>query len=44
MVEVDCRKCENCTGHSCKQYGENADESVTRCENDGFKNYKPKRD
>lgn len=44
MLEVGCRQCENCTGHSCKQYGENADESVTRCANDEFKNYKPKRD
>lgn len=42
MIEVDCRKCINCTGDSCKCYGSNADKAVTQCANDGFKNYKQK--
>ena len=42
MIEVRCIECKNCTGHSCKKYGSDAKESVTRCANDGFKNYKRK--
>lgn len=39
-IEIDCRKCKNCTGNSCKIYGDNADVAVKECANDGFKNYK----
>lgn len=40
VVQVDCRKCVNCTGHSCKAYGtDNPDIAVNKCANDGFKNY-----
>lgn len=41
-IEVDCRKCKNCTGTSCKKYGSNADKAVTHCAKDCFKNYKQK--
>lgn len=40
MIEVDCRKCKNCTGYSCKVYGNNADVAVKKCANDNFNNYK----
>lgn len=43
MIEIRCNDCRNCTGYSCKKYGSDAKESVTRCANDGFKNYKRKR-
>ena len=39
-IEIDCRKCKNCTGNSCKIYGDNADVAVKECANDNFKNYK----
>ena len=38
-IEIDCRKCGNCTGHSCKKYGKNPDVAVNLCAKDGFKNY-----
>lgn len=39
-IEIDCRKCVNSTGHSCKAYGtENPDIAVEKCAKDGFKNY-----
>lgn len=43
MKEVECRKCKNCTGYSCKKYGDKADEAVRKCAEDNFKNYKVKR-
>lgn len=43
MIEISCIECKNCTGYSCKKYGEDANESVNRCAKDGFKHYK-KRD
>lgn len=42
-IEIDCRKCKNCTGYSCKVYGNNADVAVKNCASDGFKNYLKKR-
>lgn len=38
-LEVDCRKCENCTVKSCVIYGGNAEIAVSSCAKDGFKNY-----
>lgn len=39
-IEVDCRKCKNCTGISCKAYNtDNPDIAVKKCADDGFKNY-----
>lgn len=40
MKEVDCRKCKNCTGRSCKKYGPDAKRAVKDCAADNFKNYK----
>lgn len=42
MKEIDCRKCKNCTGESCKKYGKNADVAVKNCAKDGFQNFKKK--
>ena len=42
MIEVECLKCENCTGYSCKQYGNDADIAVQKCADDNFKNYRVK--
>ena len=42
MIEVDCRKCKNCTGYSCKIYGNDANKAVKDCANDCFLNYKKK--
>lgn len=42
MIEVDCRKCKNCTGQSCKIYGDDADEATRLCAEDGFRFYKIK--
>ena len=42
-IEVDCRKCLNCTGNSCKCYGKDANVAVKKCADDGFKNYKKSR-
>lgn len=39
MKEVDCRKCDKCTGKSCKCYGNNATIAVEKCAKDNFKNY-----
>lgn len=39
-IEVDCRKCEICTGKSCKLYGSNADRAISLCAKNSFKNYK----
>lgn len=38
-LEIDCRKCKNCTGEACKIYGSNAEEAVNSCAADVFKNY-----
>ncbi len=38
-IVVECRKCKNCTGFSCKIYGNDADIAVKKCADDGFKNY-----
>lgn len=43
MIEVNCNKCVNCTGDSCKKYGSNADKAVRACADDNFKNYKKKK-
>lgn len=43
MREIDCRKCKNCDGVSCKIYGKNADIAVIRCAKDCFKNYVKRR-
>ena len=39
MLEIDCRKCNKCTGTSCLCYGDDADKAVKACADDGFKNY-----
>lgn len=38
-IEVDCRRCTNCTGESCRKYGNNPDIAAEHCANDNFKNY-----
>lgn len=38
-IEVDCRRCTNCTGESCRKYGNNPDVATKHCANDNFKNY-----
>lgn len=42
MLEIDCRKCDKCTGYSCKVYGDDATKAVKQCANDGFKEYQVK--
>ena len=39
MIEVDCRKCVNCTGEECIPFGKDANVAVKKCADDGFKNY-----
>ena len=39
MIEIDCRKCSNCTGAACVIYGNDPDKAVKDCAADGFKNY-----
>lgn len=39
MLEVDCRKCNKCTGKSCECYGDDANKAVKKCADDCFKNY-----
>ena len=39
MIEVDCRKCVNCTGDECIPFGKDADIAVKKCADDGFTNY-----
>lgn len=39
-IEIDCRKCKNCTGEECKVYGKDANKAVEKCASDFFKNYK----
>ena len=44
-LEIDCRKCKNCTGNSCKVYGNDANVAVENYASDNFKNYhKEKKD
>ena len=42
-MTVDCRKCKNCTGVSCKVYGDNPELAFMECATTDFKNYKPYR-
>ena len=44
MLEMDCRKCQNCTGTRCIKYGDNATKAVKACADDGFKEYKVRID
>lgn len=39
-IEVDCRKCANCTGSACDKYGSDANKAVAKCAEDRFVNYK----
>lgn len=39
MLEIDCRKCVNCTGEECIPFGKDANMAVKKCADDGFKNY-----
>ena len=39
MIEVDCRKCVNCTGEECIPFGKDANVAVKKCADDSFKNY-----
>ena len=39
MLEVDCRKCVNCTGKECIPFGKDPNEAVKKCADDGFRNY-----
>lgn len=39
MIEIDCRKCVNCTGAECVLYGSDADIAVSKCAEDNFGNY-----
>ena len=43
MIEIRCNECVNCTGNSCKKYGNNANSAVKACAGDSFKNYKKKK-
>ena len=40
MLEVDCRKCQNCVDNACKIYGAVTRKAVEACAKDGFKRYK----
>lgn len=44
MTEIDCRKCENCTGAECLVYGKDANIAVKKCAADVFKNYRKRRE
>lgn len=42
MIEIDCRKCVNADKEAdcCRVYGNNPNDAVKKCANDGFENYK----
>ena len=40
MIEIDCRKCENCK-NGCTLYGHDPSDAVKACAAEGFKNYRP---
>ena len=42
MIEVDCRKCKNCTGDACLVYGNDAYKATALCARDCFEKYEPK--
>lgn len=39
MIEIDCRKCINCTGSECILFGKDADIAVKKCAEDNFRCY-----
>ena len=39
MIEIDCRKCINCTGEECIPFGKDADIATKKCAEDNFRNY-----
>lgn len=39
MIEVDCRKCINCTGEECIPFGKDADVATKKCAEDNFRCY-----
>lgn len=41
-IEIDCRECVNCTGHSCKKFGDDAAEAVKKCARTAFRSYRKK--
>lgn len=41
MIKIDCRKCKNCTGESCKVYGNNPNVATSKCAKNGFRDYNP---
>lgn len=40
-IEIDCRRCGNCTGDECLKYG--ADVAVALCAQEAFSNYVEKQ-
>lgn len=39
VIQVDCRKCINCTGNECIPFGKDADVATKKCAEEEFKNY-----
>ena len=42
-IEIDCRECANCTGHSCKKFGDDAAEAVKKCASTAFRSYRKRQ-
>lgn len=42
-IEIDCRECANCTGHSCKKFGADAAKAVKKCASTAFRSYRKKQ-
>lgn len=42
-IEIDCRRCGNCTGDECLKYGADADKAVALCAQEAFRNYVEKQ-
>lgn len=40
-IYSDCRLCSNCTGYSCKIYGDDPEVACNACGQDGCANYHP---
>ena len=42
-IELDCRRCGNCSGDECLKYGADADAAVALCVQEAFSNYVEKQ-
>lgn len=41
-IEIDCRECVRCTGHSCKKFGDDPVKAIKKCARTAFRSYRKK--